>query len=1137
MTETFRPPRFYEQLTRHRVTQRKVALRDGALTTTVAGVLFLALLALAGSMVASGSAVLTLLVFGLGTGWLGLAAWFLVRPALARQRLAVLVSTLERRQPALGSVLSTALYLHERPAEAEEYRYSPALVAAVQRSADGMIDQALHRESLLPVFRWRDRLPQGLVLLGAVIFLCSPVGRGGMARVSDAFWGNGMVSNDAVQPLTVPGDLYVPRGRPLEFYATLDHPASGPPVLYTRRRDAWLEIPLQPIGAEKRRYFHRFDAVTESMDYVVTSEAAASQPGRIVALDQPEIVAWRAVVTPPAYTGLAPFVQDAPQPLIEAIDGATVEYAGTCSLPLRTAALRTDDAPPVPVERVEGTQFRGQVVVRTDTRLRLTLEDMYGQRVEREVTLHVVQDRPPVAVITSPPVTSDLPPVQQVLVRADAADDFGLAWGELVYQLDLPDSPPVRQRLFGTDNADVAASVSVVPATREVKLVTLLDLADVDLMPGDEVRYWIEVTDANAVSGPQTSRSAVHRLVVPALGDQYARSFERQSDTLTTVRGLLESQQQITDQVRRLRERAQDAAAQGKDENNAWMLRSEVQDLAQTQQQLADELEQVAREVGKQARELAERFDLSVRTVEKYQRIGELLNELLTDDMRRLLARFQEMVSQMEAQIDDQALQGIEFPLQDLEAQLDRTLSLLESSFLEQQVEALAQEVEQLLDRQRALEEETLDAAERPEDTTQAAAALAQRQAALEQQAALTMEKLARTAQQFRETRPDVAAQLVQAASKAAEGDLSAAVQTARELLERGDFAGAHRQQRAAGDTLSLLSDELKTCRNAATGAQGDTEQLVALCERAIALSGALSAQVQRMRQLEQRVDYFLVQLRNDLARGLDQTRAETRRLLADFSAYARNSPLVDYDVAQRFNQTIEAQSLGINRSRDGQSIVQDVRLAAQTALGALNEGIARLLESLSTATAGGGGGLQDYFRQMEQLIQQQRQLNARTEQLVAQPQVQNMLEEMLRQAIEQRMLRQQLQRLTEQYEQFSNRLGDLGGIQEQMAQVEQMIRQGEDLERIRQEQEQILQRLLDAGRSQEQDEQQEQRLAEAAAQDFYRPPADERALDRIDFEEQILRSAEGLSDVAVPVEYRDHVIDYFRRLAKSPVR
>lgn len=122
-----------------------------------------------------------------------------------------------------------------------------------------------------------------------------------------------------------------------------------------------------------------------------------------------------------------------------------------------------------------------------------------SERARRAVDLE--PDLAPELVLLIPQADLEVNLNDSVPVVFRATDDFGLGTIELVHQV-RNKGEPVRQR------------VQTLEAEKQFQGDTQLELASLDLKPGDTVDVWVEAQDLNTVSGPTRGQSEVRSIKI-----------------------------------------------------------------------------------------------------------------------------------------------------------------------------------------------------------------------------------------------------------------------------------------------------------------------------------------------------------------------------------------------------------------------------------------------------------------------------------------------------------------------------------------------------------------------------------------------------------------------------------------------
>ncbi len=183
--------------------------------------------------------------------------------------------------------------------------------------------------------------------------------------------------------------------------------------------------------------------------------------------------------------------------LIEVPRGTSVELRARARLDAASAAIRVGERA-VPMERDATGRFVGRFVAREDAPLVLRLRRRAGEWVHDAIarSVRALADEAPRVSLLEPAQDLLLDEPESVDLLWDASDDVGVAHVDLV--LRDPAGTETRRRIasYGANAAPALADGS-----------TPLDLALLNLQPGDALTVWLEARDGDIVSGPNIGRS------------------------------------------------------------------------------------------------------------------------------------------------------------------------------------------------------------------------------------------------------------------------------------------------------------------------------------------------------------------------------------------------------------------------------------------------------------------------------------------------------------------------------------------------------------------------------------------------------------------------------------------------------
>ena len=218
----------------------------------------------------------------------------------------------------------------------------------------------------------------------------------------------------------------------------------------------------------------------------------------------------------PAYTGLAPRTVTSTGDLAGP-KGTVVQLRTRADRPVTGAQLVLSTGSTVPLRIEHGRDLSGSLVLQTTGTYAIVFTGRGGREVAHgaDFPLTVEPDTPPQVSVLLPGPELEVDPDQEVLVRWEASDDYGLSDVALVWT--APDGQIHRQKLAHDDGRKSAGQYR-------------WPLAPLKLSAGDRVSYAIEALDNDAVDGPQKGSSRQQTLVVYSAAEHRREALRRATE-------------------------------------------------------------------------------------------------------------------------------------------------------------------------------------------------------------------------------------------------------------------------------------------------------------------------------------------------------------------------------------------------------------------------------------------------------------------------------------------------------------------------------------------------------------------------------------------------------------------------------
>jgi len=355
-----------------------------------------------------------------------------VSPARAWNRARV-AAELEELFPRLGQRLRTATEHGDRSADAlARDGVAPGLVAALEAETAEKV-KPLPLQAALPM---RPALVAGAAALVCVAALAAgavwaPEWRTALDRVTLA------PTPYTALTATASADA-VDEGTDVEIRATASGRARPAMVLHVREVGGteWQQETMDPTDGGFTARLSKLWATTE---YFVAAGPERTPVKQIVVRHALKIVAARAEVTSPAYTGVAVAMIESGS--FSAVQGSTARlHVELDRAPLAATLVVKDPTKPTAPRRVamavQGRSVSAELSLGGDVEYAVEARDADGMGlVKNRYRIRVTADQPPSVWFETPGEGLEVHTLAEVLIRARARDDFGLARIGVVFQV------------------------------------------------------------------------------------------------------------------------------------------------------------------------------------------------------------------------------------------------------------------------------------------------------------------------------------------------------------------------------------------------------------------------------------------------------------------------------------------------------------------------------------------------------------------------------------------------------------------------------------------------------------------------------------------------------------------------------
>jgi len=862
-------------------------------------------------------------------------------------------------------------------------------------------------------------------------------------------------------------------------------------------------------------------SLTTNGHYYFVMDGFKSATHRVRVQLRPRLEQLQVDIVPPAYTRLDTSSYTYPFSQIRAYPGSELHWSGTTNKPVaQLSVLRTAPADTIKPDSLQdnGNRFAQQwTVTETDT-VSVQMSDSAGLSNKNNFRFVVEprEDQYPFVNLEEPSDNLKMKTPEKVSLTYEAGDDFGLTSASLHFEL---------QRAFTDQPQKGAVSLSTPPMNQPVGYEW--DVPSLDPKPRDVLTYWIAVRDNDGYSGAKTGTSQKLMITFPSVTEYMDELESKEKDVSESLDNISDSFDQMQQEYNRFKEQ---------------LKRNPETDYQQKKQ--LEEVDKKRQEIDKQVNDLNKKFEdirkeieknnaLSPETLESYQELQKLMNEINSPELQKALEELQKSLGNMSPEQMRKALENYEFNEELYKQRINRTKELFKSLKLNSDLEKMAQSLEELAKQEQQVSESDQNPGED-----------------LEQQEAISndLNKLQKQVEQLDENTPEKARDQVQELRNNSQQQL----QQTREQLEKNmeqlrqqkqnnqqqKSPETRQQQQQIQQQMQQMAQQMRDAKQQFNQQQRQVNAagLKYILYSLINLSTNQEELTKESENLPSRSKAFVEKARR-------QKNISAQFTTLSDSLYQLSSEIPSF--SNRINKKKTELEGELTRAVDmlAERDQSNATYAQRQSLGGINElstMLASLLDQLQNQQGQGSGGgmsMQQFMEQMKKMSGQQQQLNQQIQDMINDIQgnrlSQDQMDRLNQMSKQQNRIRKQLKELQRKGELESGDrvLSELERMSEQMEDAINDLRGGQLDQQLMQRQQNILSRMLSAEKAVQERGKEDRREATTAEENQQSVPPD---LTLEDLQKRIRKMLNDPDRTKFSEDYQRLIEQYFKLLKEQ---
>ncbi len=380
------------------------------------------------------------------------------------------------------------------------------------------------------------------------------------------------------------------------------------------------------------------------------------------------------------------------------------------------------------------------------------------------------------------------------LFIGDVADDYGISRLELKYQI---------KNSAGVLGALNSKPISI-PTERQSDFQYQFNIEDFKLTTGEELVYYFEVFDNDAINGSKSAKTETFYVNNPSIAEIKEETKENNAAIKNDLKEAIEESLKIQEEFKKLKNKL----LQKKEID--WQTKKEMEELMKRQEELEKRIED-AKQKMKDNQENQEKLNQnSPELDQKQEQLEKLMDEVVNEEMQQLMEQIQELMEKMEKDEALEMMEQMETSDEKMNMDLERMMELFKKLEFEQQLEENIEALEEMAEEQEKLAQESKQDETTPEE-------IEEKQKELNEK----FEELKKEMEELKEKNEELEKPQDMEDPKEEMEDIEQDMQESQEQLGQKQKSKAAQKQKKAAEKMKKMAGDMKQQQQ-----NGEMEQL-----------------------------------------------------------------------------------------------------------------------------------------------------------------------------------------------------------------------------------------------------------------------------------------------------------------------
>lgn len=417
-------------------------------------------------------------------------------------------------------------------------------------------------------------------------------------------------------------------------------------------------------------YSYTIENINSSFSFYFTDKKYLSEMYKLTVLNKPFVTSFKVSVNPPSYTNLETEELNNIGDL-KIVSGSSVSWQFT-TVDTDSLFIYFNDSTKFKAEK-NNTGFKFTKAILKDTEYWISVKN--DKIIENKKLVYKIQTvadlYPEIGVVK----VSDTIDFKTFYFKGNLIDDFGFHKLEFVVEADGKDS------IF---------EVPFVPFMLNQDFYYSFNFESVKSL-GKSFKYYFSVYDNDFINHFKKTISETFAFTFP----DYQEIALKENESQNSIEALFEKSSKLTEEIQR--EFQDFKLKQINSEMSDWDKFQSVKNIMQKRTELENVLNQIKNQNEETNKFLNSFTEEKSDIVDKQKQIEKLLEEVFTDELKKLFEEFNNLAKQFDSREFERLSKELDYNLDDLSKQLDKNVQLLRKMKVEQKVERIVDQLNNVI--------------------------------------------------------------------------------------------------------------------------------------------------------------------------------------------------------------------------------------------------------------------------------------------------------------------------------------------------------------------------------------------------------------------------------------------------------